>query len=91
MTWYQNASEIPSYNGSLFTIHNATPADSLVYQCIWYSVAQNVYNKSTWALVVNLQKESTVNPSVVGAIVISLSDHWSVTATGGVLSSGHIH
>ena len=70
VTWYQNASEIPNYNGSLFTIHNTTPADSLMYQCIWYSVAQNVYNKSTWALVVNLQKQST-ETSVV-AIVIPL-------------------
>ena len=89
MTWYQNASEIPSYNGSLFTIHNATPADSLVYQCIWYSVAQNVYNKSTWALVVNLQKESTETSECCCHSNL-VSDHWS-TATGGVLSSGHIH
>ena len=55
VTWYQNASKIANYNGSLFTIHNTTPADSSVYQCIWYSEAQNFYNKSTWALVVNLQ------------------------------------
>ena len=54
VTWYQNAREILNYNEKLFTIYSATPADRSVYQCIWYSYAQNVYNKSTWALAVNL-------------------------------------
>lgn len=54
VSWYRNAREILNYNEKLFTIYSATTADTSVYQCIWYSEAQNVYNKSTWALVVNL-------------------------------------
>ena len=54
VTWYQNASEILNYNESLFTIDNAVLEDSSVYQCIWYSEAQDLYEKATWGLVVNL-------------------------------------
>ena len=55
VTFYQNTNEIPNDNESLFTIYSATPADSSVYQCIWYSEAQNMYKSATWALVVNGQ------------------------------------
>ena len=54
VTWYQNASEILNYNESLFTIENAVFEDSSVYQCIWYSEAQDLYEQATWGLVVSL-------------------------------------
>ena len=50
--FYQNGREINNYNENLLLIRIATHADSSVYQCIWYSEAQNVYESATWVLVV---------------------------------------
>ena len=62
VTFYLNGQEINKYNENLLIIRIATPADSSVYQCIWYSEAQNVYESATWALVV-MEKTNDDNSS----------------------------
>ena len=53
LTWYRNAIRITPYPGSTLIITNATPTDSGVYQCHWYSQQLSVYHIVTWALVIS--------------------------------------
>ena len=53
LTWYRNATRITPYPGSTLTITDATPTDSGVYQCHWYSQQLSVYHIVTWALVIS--------------------------------------
>ena len=51
LTWYRNTTMITP--GSVLTIASATPADSAVYQCLWYSEFLRVTELATWGLVIN--------------------------------------
>ena len=53
LIWYRNATRITPYPGSTLTITDATPTDSGVYQCHWYSQQLSVYHIVTWALVIS--------------------------------------
>ena len=50
--WYRNGATLTTLSATTHIISSASPADSGVYQCHWYSQQLGTFETHTWGLII---------------------------------------